>query len=93
MSSRQSIGLILLFKALAWKDTEGTVWIVYYDPQFLVDHGISNRQAVASTMSGALEALKPRQAPSTEALWSRRCWAPSASGEVVLGNMYNGKNP
>ena len=93
MSSRQSIGLILLFKALAWKDTEGTVWIEYYDPQFLVDHGIANWQAVVSTMSGALEALKPRQAPPTEALWPRQCWAPSASGEVVLGNMYNGKNP
>lgn len=58
MSSRQTAGIDLPMKALAWRDADGQVWLAYNDPDHLAErHGIDNRDEVLARMSGALEKL------------------------------------
>ena len=42
MQDRQSIGIDLPLKALAWQDDDGRVWLAYNDPAWLAArHGLS----------------------------------------------------
>jgi uncharacterized protein (DUF302 family) len=56
MSSQQSVGIDLPVKVLVWQAEDGTVWVGYNDPAYLVErHSIGDRQKVVDTMSGALK--------------------------------------
>lgn len=58
MSSRQTAGIDLPMKALAWRDTDGRVWLAYNDPRYLAErHGIDDRDEILARMSGALDKL------------------------------------
>lgn len=58
MTSRQTAGIDLPMKALAWRDADGRVWLAYNDPRYLAErHGINDREEVLARMSGALDKL------------------------------------
>ncbi len=58
MQSKQSAGLDLPLKALAWEAEDGTVWLAYNDPGYLVErHGITDKDAVVIKMRNALKKL------------------------------------
>jgi uncharacterized protein (DUF302 family) len=55
MQDRQTAGLDLPLKALAWEDEHGAVWLTTDDPQWLARrHGLGepSRQAVAALTAG-----------------------------------------
>ncbi|MEH6527617.1 MAG: DUF302 domain-containing protein [Sneathiella sp.] len=55
MASNPAIGLDLPLKAIAWKDSDGTVKLAYTDPSWLAKrYGISDRDKVFKMMTGAL---------------------------------------
>lgn len=57
-TSKQTAGIDLPMKALAWKDEKGQVWLGYNDPQYIADrHGIDNRAEVIAKMQGALDKM------------------------------------
>ncbi|MCK5382621.1 MAG: DUF302 domain-containing protein [Gammaproteobacteria bacterium] len=57
-TSRQTAGIDLPMKALAWEDVDGQVWLTYNDPQYIADrHGISDRQEIVKKMSSALDKM------------------------------------
>lgn len=57
-SSRQTAGIDLPMKALAWQDENGQVWLSYNDPAYLAArHQISDRSDTVSKMSAALDTL------------------------------------
>ncbi len=58
LTSRQTAGIDLPIKVLAWKDAKGDVWIAYNDPQYIADrHGITNRDEIIKKMTEALDKL------------------------------------
>lgn len=58
MTSRQTTGIDLPMKALAWRDADGQVWLGYNDPQWIARrHGIDDRGDVIEKMSTALDGL------------------------------------
>ena len=57
-TSRQTAGIDLPMKALAWEDANGQVWLTYNDPQYIAGrHGIDDREAIVQKMTGALDSL------------------------------------
>jgi uncharacterized protein (DUF302 family) len=55
MQDRQTAGIDLPLKALAWEDGDGAVWLTVNDPQWLARrHGLgeASRQAVAALAAG-----------------------------------------
>lgn len=55
MTSRQTAGIDLPIKALAWQDEVGQVWLSYNDPAYIARrHGIAHRADIIRKMSGAL---------------------------------------
>ncbi|HKL78273.1 MAG TPA: DUF302 domain-containing protein [Gammaproteobacteria bacterium] len=57
-TSRQTAGIDLPMKALAWKDAAGQVRLAYNDPAHIAErHGIANRPAIVKKMTQALEAV------------------------------------
>ena len=64
MQARQTIGIDLPLKALAFEDAAGAVWLCYSDPAWLAArHGIAeDGGAGARTLAAALEALSKRAA-------------------------------
>ena len=57
-TSRQTAGIDLPLKALAWEDADGEVWFAYNDPAWIAArHGIDDRGEVISRMTGVLEML------------------------------------
>jgi len=65
MQSRQTIGIDLPLKALAWEDSAGAVWLSYNDPAWLAArHGLADGGGVVTTMAATLEALSKRAAGS-----------------------------
>ena len=59
MQQAQSIGIDLPLKVLIWQDEEGTTWLSYNDPAFLVQrHGLGEhaKNAVAA-LTAVLNAL------------------------------------
>ena len=57
-TSKQTSGIDLPMKALAWEDEKGQVWLTYNDPAYIANrHGISDRDEVKMKMTGALDKL------------------------------------
>jgi uncharacterized protein (DUF302 family) len=57
-TSRQTAGIDLPMKALAWEDADGQVWLTYNDPQYIADrHGIADREEIVRKMTGALDKM------------------------------------
>lgn len=57
-TSRQTAGIDLPMKALAWEDADGQVWLTYNAPHYIAErHGIDNREAIVQKMTGALDSL------------------------------------
>ncbi len=57
-TSKQTAGIDLPMKALAWKDKKGQVWLTYNDPSYIANrHGIDNRAKIVKKMTGALNKL------------------------------------
>jgi uncharacterized protein (DUF302 family) len=55
-TSKQTSGIDLPMKALAYEDEKGQVWLTYNDPQYIADrHGIDDRKKVVAKMSKALD--------------------------------------
>lgn len=58
VNSKQTAGIDLPMKALAWEDEQGQTWLTYNDPTYIADrHGIDNRPQIISKMQGALNKL------------------------------------
>jgi uncharacterized protein (DUF302 family) len=56
MQSRQTIGIDLPLKALAYEDADGTVWLCYNDPAWLAArHGVAASE-VTKALAAALAA-------------------------------------
>lgn len=54
-TSKQTAGIDLPMKALAWKDEKGQVWLTYNDPAYIANrHGITDRAKIVNKMTGAL---------------------------------------
>jgi len=61
MQSQVTTAIDLPMKMIAWKDADGQVWIGYNDPAWIAKrHGITDRDAVISKMSGALKGLSAK---------------------------------
>ena len=57
-TSKQTAGIDLPMKALAWEDEKGQVWLTYNDPAYIAKrHGIKDRDEVVKKMTGALDKL------------------------------------
>ncbi len=57
-TSRQTAGLDLPMKVLAWEDENGKVWLSYNDPGHIAArHGITDRDPVVAKMRAALDRL------------------------------------
>ena len=58
MQSRQTVGIDLPLKALAWQDDQGQVWLAYNDPAHLAArHGIGDRDDLIGNITGALDRI------------------------------------
>jgi len=56
MQSRQTVGIDLPMKALAWEDADGHVWLTYNKPSAMADrHHISDKEKIIKKMTGALD--------------------------------------
>ena len=57
-TSKQTAGIDLPMKALAWKDKKGQVWLTYNDPAYIANrHAINDRSEIKKKMTGALNNL------------------------------------
>ncbi len=57
-TARQTAGIDLPMKALAWEDEKGRVWIGYNDPEYIAErHDIEERDKILRKMRGALDKL------------------------------------
>jgi uncharacterized protein (DUF302 family) len=57
-TSKQTAGIDLPMKALAWEDENGKVWLTYNDPYYIAKrHDIKDRDDIAKKMSNALNKL------------------------------------
>jgi uncharacterized protein (DUF302 family) len=57
-TSRQSAGIDLPLKAVAWEDADGRVWFGYNDPSWIAErHGIDDRTEILERMTGVLQML------------------------------------
>ena len=58
MTSKQTAGIDLPMKALAWQDDKGQVWLTYNDPAYIAKrHGITDRNEIVKKMTGALKKM------------------------------------
>lgn len=58
MQARQTMGIDLPQKALAYQDTEGEVWLAYNDPAYLAErHGITSEAGIRAKIAKALKAF------------------------------------
>ena len=57
-TSRQTAGIDLPMKALAWEDEHGQTWLSYNDPAYIARrHGIEDRPEIIEKMTGALQKM------------------------------------
>ena len=55
-TSKQTAGIDLPMKALAWEDEKGKVWLTYNDPAYIAKrHGIKDRAKIVAKMTKALD--------------------------------------
>jgi uncharacterized protein (DUF302 family) len=58
MQAKQTIGIDLPLKALAWEDADGKVWLSYNEPEWLAQrHGESALKEVTGRLAAALAAV------------------------------------
>lgn len=58
MQAKQTVAIDLPQKMLIWEDIDGTVWLAYNDPRYLMDrHGIAGMDELAKNISNALQGL------------------------------------
>jgi uncharacterized protein (DUF302 family) len=62
MQDRQTVGIDLPLKALAWEDPGGAVWLTYTDPQWL-----ARRNGLGPASAGAVAAMESGLASVVEA--------------------------
>ncbi len=56
MQSSPTAAIDLPLKAVAWKDTDGQVWLAYNSPDYIAKrHGIRDRDELLKKISGALD--------------------------------------
>jgi uncharacterized protein (DUF302 family) len=68
MQSRQTVGIDLPLKALAWEDEAGRTWLSYNRPDYLAQrHGIHDRGPAVQAMTAGLEALARAAAGAQDA--------------------------
>jgi uncharacterized protein (DUF302 family) len=66
MQDRQTAGIDLPLKALAWEDADGKVWLTCNDAAWIAQrHGLgpASRQAVQAMAAGVAAAVKAATAP------------------------------
>jgi uncharacterized protein (DUF302 family) len=66
MADRQSAGIDLPLKALAWQDADGTVWLTHNDADWIAQrHGLgpASAQAVKAMEAGLAAAVKAATTP------------------------------
>jgi uncharacterized protein (DUF302 family) len=57
-TSKQTAGIDLPMKALAWQDENGKVWLTYNDPVYIAQrHGIADRPEIVARMGAALKKI------------------------------------
>lgn len=57
-TSKQTAGIDLPMKALAWEDENGKVWLTYNDPAYIAQrHGIADRPEIVARMGAALKKI------------------------------------
>lgn len=57
-TSKQTAGIDLPMKALAWEDEQGRVWLGYNDPRYIAErHGIADREETVKKMTTALDKM------------------------------------
>ena len=57
-TSKQTAGIDLPLKALAWEDEKGQVWLTYNDPAYIAKrHDIKDRSEILAKMTKALDGL------------------------------------
>ncbi|MBE9516533.1 MAG: DUF302 domain-containing protein [Proteobacteria bacterium] len=62
-TSKQSAGIDLPMKALAWEDKNGQTWLAYNDPGYIAKrHGIRNRSEIVTKMRNALKKFTTKAA-------------------------------
>lgn len=62
-TSKQSAGIDLPMKVLAWEDEQGQTWVAYNEPGYLARrHGIKDRAEIINKMSAALQQLTDKAA-------------------------------
>ena len=55
IQSQRSIGLDLPLKVLAWEEKDGSVWVAYTDPTYLLArHGVADAEPNRKKVTGAL---------------------------------------
>jgi len=55
IQSQRSIGLDLPLKVLAWEEKDGSVWVAYTDPTYLLArHGVADAEPIRKKVAGAL---------------------------------------
>ena len=55
IQSQRSIGLDLPLKVLAWEEKDGSVWVAYTDPTYLLArHGVADAEPIRKKVTGAL---------------------------------------
>ena len=62
MQARQTIGIDLPLKVLAWEDAQGKAWLTYNDPRFL-----AQRHGLGAEVDGVVTALTAALAKLTQA--------------------------
>lgn len=62
MQARQTIGIDLPLKVLAWEDAQGKAWLTYNDPRFL-----AGRHGLGAEVEGVVAALTAALAKLTQA--------------------------
>ena len=68
MQDRQTAGIDLPVKALAWEDAEGKVWLSYNDPDW-----IAARHGLGETSADAVKAIVGGMAAVTRKATTRKC--------------------
>jgi uncharacterized protein (DUF302 family)/predicted alpha/beta hydrolase len=94
MLESQPAGIDLPFKALAWQDEHGRVWLTWNDAQWLAQRhrlGAASASAVQAISSGtnslvaaATEALPWRAVDDEDGLWSFRVYGEAGADTVLV---------
>ena len=81
MQDKQTAGIDLPLKALAWADESGQTWLSYNDPVWIAErHALGESSAAAAqTLRGAIAKLAQRRRGRLDGPHRRRGWPPCAT--------------